>query len=273
MDIQKCGAFITLLRKEQGITQKQLAEQIGVTDKAISRWETGKGLPDASSLLALSERFGVTINELLRGERTTASETIEQIAEENVVGVLKMHDGEKKKSRRLRVAVVVSIVCVAAILIAVFGGAVIAEIRGDGYSLSARYYTRMAQGVADDIKDGHYERAVKHIGFILRDREKAQAKWIDNVTALFSTELKIESFEVFPMEEDDEFISGKAHIKITDLQTSQRYIYSMVVNQQDGIAFAGIHPVRTGDADDASASRVEEIRHLLMKALSTYYPG
>ena len=273
MDIQRCGAFMARLRKEQNLTQKQLAAKIGVTDKAISRWETGKGLPDAASMLALSDQFGVTINELLRGERATARETIAQIAEENVVGVLRIRDGEKKKSRRFRAAAVVSMICVAVILLAVFGGGLIAEIRGDGNSLSARYYTWMAQNVADDIRDGNYEQAATHIGFVLRDREKAQAEWTENMTALFSAELRVASFEVYPLTEDDEFISGKAHLKIIDLQTSRRYIFSVAVCEQDGIAFAGMHPVQTDDVNDATASRVEEIRQRLMKALSTYHPG
>lgn len=69
MDITKAGAFIKSLRAEKGLTQKELAEKLGCTDKAVSRWETGIGLPDASLLLSLSELFGVSVNELLNGER------------------------------------------------------------------------------------------------------------------------------------------------------------------------------------------------------------
>ena len=64
MDSVRVGAFIAALRREQGFTQKQLAEKIGVTDKAISRWETGKGYPDVTLLLQLGETLGVTLNEV-----------------------------------------------------------------------------------------------------------------------------------------------------------------------------------------------------------------
>ena len=69
MDAAKCGAFIAELRSERGMTQKELSEALNVSDKAISRWETGKGYPDVSSLMALSEFFAVSVNELLSGKR------------------------------------------------------------------------------------------------------------------------------------------------------------------------------------------------------------
>lgn len=57
MDAESIGKFIGSLRKEQNLTQKELAEKLNVTDKAVSRWETGKGIPDVSSLLDLSSFF------------------------------------------------------------------------------------------------------------------------------------------------------------------------------------------------------------------------
>lgn len=72
MDIQKIGLFIATLRKEKNMTQKNLADKIDLTDKAVSRWETGKGLPDSSSWQALSSALGVSVNELLNGERIEA---------------------------------------------------------------------------------------------------------------------------------------------------------------------------------------------------------
>ena len=69
MDIKKIGYFISELRKQKGYTQKDLAEKLMVTDKAISRWETGKGLPETSMLKHLSELLGVSVGELLSGER------------------------------------------------------------------------------------------------------------------------------------------------------------------------------------------------------------
>ena len=67
MDTNATGRFIAELRKQKGYTQKELAEKLMVTDKAISRWETGKGLPDTSLLKPLGDVLGVSVSELLSG--------------------------------------------------------------------------------------------------------------------------------------------------------------------------------------------------------------
>lgn len=69
MDTKKIGAFIAANRKAKGLTQEQLAEKLGVTNKTISRWETGKYMPDLSLLQPLSEELGISLNELLSGEQ------------------------------------------------------------------------------------------------------------------------------------------------------------------------------------------------------------
>lgn len=69
MDAGTTGSFIAELRREKGWTQRELAERLSVTDKAVSRWETGKGFPDASLLTPLSEELGVSVGELLAGKR------------------------------------------------------------------------------------------------------------------------------------------------------------------------------------------------------------
>lgn len=80
MSPKTTGKFISLLRKERNMTQKQLADKLNISDKAISRWETGRGYLDIESLLALSTEFSVSINELLCGKRidTTMEETAEK---------------------------------------------------------------------------------------------------------------------------------------------------------------------------------------------------
>ena len=69
MDQLKTGMFISELRKEKSLTQAQLAEKLGITDRAVSKWETGRSLPDAAIMLELCEILGITVNELLSGER------------------------------------------------------------------------------------------------------------------------------------------------------------------------------------------------------------
>jgi len=87
MDMKKIGLFLSRLRKEQGMTQEQLGQKLGTTNKTISRWETGTYLPPADMLLRLSELYGITINEILSGQRLAGEQYREQ-AEENLRSVL-----------------------------------------------------------------------------------------------------------------------------------------------------------------------------------------
>ncbi|MBD5474781.1 MAG: ATP-binding cassette domain-containing protein [Lachnospiraceae bacterium] len=68
MDLKKIGSFIAARRKDNGLTQSQLAETLGITDKAVSKWETGKSLPDPSLFCPLCDLLHITLNELLSGE-------------------------------------------------------------------------------------------------------------------------------------------------------------------------------------------------------------
>ena len=86
MDLIKIGNFIAELRKKQKLTQEQLGEKLGVTNKTVSRWETGTYLPPAEALLAMSELFGVSINELLSGKSLSE---YRQAAEENLKQTVK----------------------------------------------------------------------------------------------------------------------------------------------------------------------------------------
>ena len=69
MDLIKIGKFISTCRKENNITQEQLAEKLFVTDRAVSKWERGLSLPDAGKMLDLCDILGINVNELLNGER------------------------------------------------------------------------------------------------------------------------------------------------------------------------------------------------------------
>lgn len=71
MDNEKFGKFIKILRKEKGITQKELGEKLNITDKAISKWERGLSFPDITMLNILAEFFEVDVSELLNGEKGT----------------------------------------------------------------------------------------------------------------------------------------------------------------------------------------------------------
>ena len=91
MDMSKMGAFLQELRKEHGLTQEQLGEKLHISSKTISRWETGTYMPPVEMLLALSELYGVSMNELVAGERLTPEE-LPVKAEENLAAVMKDND-------------------------------------------------------------------------------------------------------------------------------------------------------------------------------------
>lgn len=101
MDAKITGCFIAQLRKELGLTQKELAEKLEVTDKAISRWETGKGLPDTSLLKPLAEILGVSVGELLSGKRMDDSQ-IKNQADHIILESLSYEESQEKWKGILR---------------------------------------------------------------------------------------------------------------------------------------------------------------------------
>ena len=86
MDQIKIGKFIASCRKEQGITQAALAERLGISDRAVSKWETGKSLPDSGIMLELCEQLKINVNELLSGEKIMR-ESYDKRAEENLIAM------------------------------------------------------------------------------------------------------------------------------------------------------------------------------------------
>ena len=87
MDQIKTGKFIATLRKEKDLTQEQLGEKLGVTNKTISRWENGNYMPDIEMLSLLSKEFDVSINELISGERLLIGD-FKKAADNNLVTAL-----------------------------------------------------------------------------------------------------------------------------------------------------------------------------------------
>ncbi len=110
MDMQKIGSFLAALRKERNLTQDELGAQIGVTNKTISRWETGSYLPPVEMLQTLGDTFGVSINEILNGERISDG-NYKDISEQNIKSALTKSDSVIAKHRKIMnwvIAVVVA---------------------------------------------------------------------------------------------------------------------------------------------------------------------
>ena len=92
----KIGVFIAKCRKDKKLTQAQLAEKLGITDRAISKWETGKGMPDSSIMLELCEILEISVNELLSGEMIEMKD-YDKKAEENLLNMAKREEMQNKK--------------------------------------------------------------------------------------------------------------------------------------------------------------------------------
>jgi len=95
MDQVKIGKFVAECRKGKGLTQARLAEALGITDRAVSKWETGKSMPDASLMLPLCEILGISVNELLSGERIEM-ENYNKVAEENLLALKRQQEEHVK---------------------------------------------------------------------------------------------------------------------------------------------------------------------------------
>ncbi|MFD1410692.1 helix-turn-helix domain-containing protein [Lapidilactobacillus gannanensis] len=99
MDQIKIGKFIASCRKELGMTQANLAEKLGISDRAISKWETGKSMPDSGLMLELCDLLKINVNELLSGERIM-TEAYDKRAEANLLAM--RQEVEKKNRQMLR---------------------------------------------------------------------------------------------------------------------------------------------------------------------------
>ena len=112
MNAEKTGAFIAKLRAERSLTQKELADRIGVTDKAVSKWETGRGFPDISVLEILAKELGVSVTELMNGERFVPEKSTSQ-ADNAVLETLQYVRKMSKKTIGVLVIIVGTCLCLA----------------------------------------------------------------------------------------------------------------------------------------------------------------
>lgn len=135
VDQQKTGAFICGMRKERGLTQRELAEQLNVTDKAVSKWERGLSYPDITILSDLARALGVTERELLTGARESAAGA-ECPAPERVVQDTLEYAQKAEKQRRFRAASVVMAIYTAALAVAVFVCALCDGMLSGGFTWS-----------------------------------------------------------------------------------------------------------------------------------------
>ena len=103
MDQIRIGALLKALRKEKGLTQEQLAERLGVSNRTVSRWETGSNMPDIGMLVELADFFEVSIPEIIRGERK--SENMDQETRETAAAMAEYSQNEVKTGKQKAVGI------------------------------------------------------------------------------------------------------------------------------------------------------------------------
>lgn len=118
MDQIRIGKFIAESRKAKGLTQRQLADTLSISDKTISKWECGKGLPEVSLMLPLCAALDITVNDLLSGEKVSTSDYQEK-AEGNMINLMKENEENKKRMALSIITGIITIIAVCALIVIV----------------------------------------------------------------------------------------------------------------------------------------------------------
>lgn len=119
MNQEKIGKFIAKCRKNQKLTQEQLAEKLGVTYKAVSKWECGKGLPDASIMIDLCTILEISVNDLLSGEKIERDEFIDK-ADENLIKMKQSEERFEKEFNNIQKCFVIISIILGVIALLIF---------------------------------------------------------------------------------------------------------------------------------------------------------
>lgn len=156
MDKEKLGKFVSTLRKEQGMTQKDLAEKLCLTDKAVSKWERGLSFPDISMLEPMADIFNVTVLELLQGERLKEDASISVTQVQEMIGdSLSISDEEINRKHTKSKTIILSC-CVALMFLISFTLNI--------WNLSKNKNTSMNQTAVLQINEDAYETVVDEEG-------------------------------------------------------------------------------------------------------------
>lgn len=270
MDQVKIGKFIADLRKEQNLTQRLLAEKLGVTDRAISKWENGRGLPDVSYMKKLCEILEISVDELLSGEHIHEERQI-SAKEKNVIDLLIQRELEIKK-RQFSEKLCAAMMFVAIVLCCFIGTKsvcmIYSSVSGEGQSFYTSFYSHKAEKAAFLIEKELYEKATEYIGFERQNKQSCKENFKKNLD-LLSKEIKIESFAVSDIVLEDYFPLGTYVLNVTDKKSDAQYIFNGQFTIQDkGIAFGAVH-ILNGNTD----YRRTEVANLINGALNTWYAG
>jgi len=195
MEQIKIGNFISSLRKEKQMTQKELANILHVSDRAISKWENGRGLPELSLLQPLCEALDISINELLNGERMKKDE-IKEKSEETILNTIAYSDQKIKKSKKGFFIILTALFLFFASLFVLFGIDVTRMNNSEPIFFSTWGFDYAAPV---DLKDEYIQIAIEDY---LVDQNDASSKHYDNEKWFAS----IEVFLIDEIKEKSEYI-------------------------------------------------------------------
>lgn len=167
MDQIKIGRFIAERRKRKNMTQMQLAEKLGVTDRAISKWERGKGMPDSAIMLDLCNELEINVNELLSGELIDANK-YNQKAEEKLLKMAK--EKEIKDHEFLNIEILISVLVTIILLICVFSASFLNLPTWARFLIEAAGFIPFIIGIAYAVRieqiAGYYECQHCHCKYV-----------------------------------------------------------------------------------------------------------
>ncbi len=177
LDLTRTGSFISEMRKDKGLTQKQLADLVGVSDKAVSRWETGKGLPDTSIMPELCKALDINVNELLSGERLNA-EAYSGKAEEIMVDLVKDVQNNSKARKSETIGLVAGVLL---LMIGLFGVMVVGGSQVVYFIDAPSFIMVLAIQLIILAAGGQIGSFVKAFKLVFRRKSLAESELIENV--------------------------------------------------------------------------------------------
>ena len=231
MNQEQIGKFIAQLRKEKKMTQIDLASKLGITDRAISKWENGRGMPDLSLLMPLCEILDVSINELLSGARLDNKNYQEKL-EENIINAIDYSDKKIKKTKKIfKITLSIILIFIASFII--MYGIDINRMRNNKPVLFSTWGYSYAPPI--DIKEKEIELAITNY---LIEQGDNESKHNDNEKTFVSMQIylieekeKNKHYNIYAWVLEEKYYLENSKIK----QSSSSSIpYKFVVESIDG---------------------------------------
>ena len=232
MNQEKTGKFIAELRKEKNMTQIDLADKLGITDRAVSKWENGRGMPDLSLLAPLCEILGVSINELLSGERLDKKDYQEKL-EDNIINTINYTDKKINKTKRVFIAALSVILILTAATAAIVTMYVIDVNRMQNNKPVVFGTWGYPYTYPVDLREGEIESAITDY---LVEKGDGEQKHYEN-------EKTFAGMKIYQVEEKDGFynvyawvLSGKYYLENDEIKqdSGSSAPYKFVVEYADG---------------------------------------